>query len=429
MKEVLYDWNPWWTDKESIHKLAGVKRVDYLTQLKRYLDMPHVVTIVGIRRCGKSTLMYQLIEHLLKERDPHEILYVNLDDERLIGYENVLEDVLKAYKRETGAAASYVFLDEIQNVDGWEKWVKRHYDSKDGIKFVVSGSSSSLVSSDYSTLLTGRNMTVKVYPLSFKEYMDFVGFEYTSGDIKETWARNRKAEGSILHHLDDYMKIGGFPEAVLGIGSQEMLGEYFRDILYRDVLLRLSVRNPAKMESLGIYAMRNISNLLSYRRISNAAGLSVDTVKEYLRCLEGSFLLFNTKHQTYSTTEGLREHRPIKIYATDVGLANSLNMEPMRNRGRVAENIAALELKRRYGSIYYWKENREVDIVIPRPGIAVQVCYGEEDKREEEAFEDFPYPNYKRYILTVDDYSTNGRVERVPLWVILLSENDPQAGF
>ncbi|MCK4717090.1 MAG: ATP-binding protein [Thermoplasmata archaeon] len=426
MREVLYDWNPWWTDKESIHKLAGVKRGAYLVRLKRLLEMPHVISLVGIRRCGKSTLMYQLIEHLLDKTDPQSILYLNLDDERLVGYDNVLEEVIKEHKRITGAGSTYVFLDEIQNVAGWERWVKRHYDRKEGTKFVVSGSSSSLISSDYSALLTGRNMTVKVYPLSFKEYLDFRGFKYSTGKIEETWARNREREDAILHHLDDYMEHGGFPEVVLGIGGREMLEEYFRDILYRDVVLRHDIRQPAKLERLGTYTMRNISNLLSYRKIANTTGLSVDTVKGYLSYLESAFLLFSNGHFSYSTTENLRELRPTKIYSTDVGLANSISMKQNTNKGRAAENIAALSLKRMHEHTYYWRDRQEIDIVIPESKMAVQVCYGDEKKREEEAFERFPERDYQNYILTVDEYSTSEKVKRVPLWVILLADDGLQ---
>ncbi len=161
MLDVLHDWNPWWGDESRIDEIKGRDREVYIDKLMGLVKSRHIISIVGIRRSGKTTLMYQMIHRLLGSVSPGNILYVNLDDERLVGTDNTLDNIYKEFRRMNQSdGRTYIFLDEVQSVSGWEKWLKRQYDLKVDCKFVISGSSSSLISSDYSTLLTVLTITI-----------------------------------------------------------------------------------------------------------------------------------------------------------------------------------------------------------------------------------------------------------------------------
>ncbi|MFO8051777.1 MAG: ATP-binding protein [Thermoplasmatota archaeon] len=423
MKDVIHDWNPWWNSNDQIRSLKGVDRGAYLDGLKDLLPKRHIISLPGIRRSGKTTIMYQLIEHLLKDNPPENICYMNMDDERLAGLDDPLETFLKEYRRNmTPEGRVYLFLDEIQSIHDWERWLKRYYDLGKDMKFVISGSFSSLLSSDYSHLLTGRNISMKIDPLSFGEYLSFKGLDMRYGDNDIIWRVHRDDEDLLIHHLEAYMKTGGFPEVVRSEEGPDLLKQYFNDILYRDIIKRHHIRFPEKLELLAVYSLRNHSNIMSLRRIGKASGLSPDTVNEYMYYLEQAFLIFRSRLYSRSTLEGTRTNLPMKIYSTDLGMANSLMLEPMDTFGRWAENLLAKKVEKELGHCFYWREKREVDILIPDHRIAMQVNYGRPRENEISAFGDMPYRDFEKVLVTRDQYSTDKDVKKVPLWVRLLSD-------
>ncbi len=424
MIDILYDWNPWWEDKENISTLKGIERIGYLNTLMGLMEKRHVISISGIRRGGKTTLMYQTINRLMEDVAPRNICYINLDDERLTGSQDPLEQLFKEYRRNISSDPDqriYMFLDEIQSIPGWERWIKRYYDLGRDIKFVVSGSSSSLISSDYSTLLTGRNLTLNVDPLSFREYLTFNSITPKNGTLETIWKKSRQDEDGLIQHLERYMKEGGFPEIVRGGKDPTLLKQYFKDIIYRDIIKRHNVRHPDKLELLAVYVLRNFSNIMSLRRIGQASGLSPDTVREYLGFLERSYMMFTSKNFSRSSSENLRSNAPIKIYSTDLGMANALMLEPMENRGRWAENLVAKKVEREQGHCFYWREKREVDIVLPERKLAMQVCYGSVRENEVENLRIFPYKDYRTMLISKDEISMSDPIQRAPLWAYLLS--------
>lgn len=425
MEEILYDWNPWWTHTGGINELVGMERKGYISQLGKMFETRHVISIAGIRRSGKTTIMYQAIKELMNSGvEPKDILFLNMDDERLLGNDGPIEILLREYLRtikEDHDNKTFIFIDEVQSQPGWEKLIKRYYDQMKNYKFIVSGSSSSLISSDYSRLLTGRNLTLRVDPLDFKEFLEFRNLEFYRGDLESTWSSNRENEDVIISNLEEYMKIGGFPEIVLGEGGNELLTEYLRAIIYRDIVTRNDIRNSEKLELLAVYVLRNFSNILSLRSISQASGLSPDTVSEYLGYLEKSFLIRTSRSFERSTRSQMRSNVPVKVYSTDLGMSNAVMMEKMENRGRWAENIMAMELGRRGNSIFYWREKLEVDIIIPVRKEAYQICYGNIRQNEIKALEEMPFKDYTRSLITRDDRGSTGNVSKIPLWTYLLS--------
>jgi predicted AAA+ superfamily ATPase len=166
--------------------------------------------------------------------------------------------------------------------------------------------------------------------------------------------------------------------------------------------------------------MKNFANLMSFRSISQASGLSVDTAGEYLSYLEKAFMVSINKKFTRSSKGQMRRSSPVKVYATDLGMANSLMMESMDNKGRWAETLAANQMSRTTGPMYYWRNGHEVDLLSPKTKEAVQVCYGNERENELKAFEELPFKGYAKTLITRDEFDISRKVKRVPLWTFLL---------
>ena len=180
----LNEWNPWWENKALIGDLKGKYRPKYDTLIES-IKIKEVTIITGIRRSGKSTLMYQMISNLLdKGIDSSQILFVNLEDKKLIN--DALEDIYLAYRETINLdKKAYIFFDEVHKKEGWESWIRKKYDLKTNNKFVISGSCSYLLKKEYSTLLTGRNLTFEVFPLSFEEFLFFKGIDINKDNIKK----------------------------------------------------------------------------------------------------------------------------------------------------------------------------------------------------------------------------------------------------
>jgi predicted AAA+ superfamily ATPase len=200
--KVLEEWNFWNND---IFKQLGMPR-SYSDRIGRFLDEREAITISGPRRSGKSTIMYQLMDKVAKRHAIEQTLYVNFEDPAFLPFLSVglLEEIYDAYRENINPSKkAFIFLDEVQNIPAWEKWVRSYYDKKENVKFVISGSSSKLLSSEFSTLLTGRSVNFEVFPLSFKEFLEFKGLPLSKVPLK---AEQRK----IRYHLNEYLRFGGF---------------------------------------------------------------------------------------------------------------------------------------------------------------------------------------------------------------------------
>ena len=361
MKQLMKMWNPWWTEGKVPESKKRISRPRTLEKILKLLDIREVVCITGVRRCGKSTLMYQAIDYLVGQGvEPENILYFNLDEpfeDKSLG---ILDRIFAEYiELHAPEGRKYIFLDEIQNIEGWEQWVKKFYDLYgEEIKFVLTGSNSTMLSDRLATLLTGRMITQHIFPISFEEYLDFVGFELKDPDVQ----RNE-----VLHHFNKYLFKGGFPEVVLEEDkdiNHLRLTEYFNSILLRDIVVGRKIRESAKLIELANYSLANISTLLSYSKISNATGLSVNSLKEYLLYLEQAYLIYQLNFFSYSVKDSISIKMPRKVYCIDNGLRNSVAFTFSADEGRLAENLAFMELKRRKAEFFYWKEKRKVDFVI-----------------------------------------------------------------
>src|ERR1700719_567736 len=229
----LYDWNPW-IEGEFPKELAGFPR-NY--KLDDYLLIPEIKVLEGARRVGKSTLFYQIIEKLL-EQDKN-VLYINFEDEVL--KKHTLNEIVSAF-RET-APVRYLFIDEIQNCKDWVSFIRKAYDRKEIPQIWISGSNSSFIKKEFATLLTGRNITINVSPLSFEEYLSFKAIE-----TKPPFSSQK--ETLIKSHFMQYMEVGAFPAVVLRpVLQKELLINYFEDFIYKDIASRHDV-NLVKIKEL-----------------------------------------------------------------------------------------------------------------------------------------------------------------------------------
>ncbi|MFH1222569.1 MAG: ATP-binding protein [Candidatus Micrarchaeota archaeon] len=421
----LAEANPWWTHKKVSDELKGRPRTEYGLLLKS-IDVPEITIITGVRRSGKSTIMYQMVDSLLnKGIPPEQILFVNLEDNKLV--KDTLDDLYDAYRQNMNPEGeAYVFLDEIHKKDGWETWLRTKYDRKAKCKFVISGSNSHLLKKEYSTLLTGRNLTFEVFPLSFREFLDFKGVEINRQNIKKGLILDSE-KYVIIKAFAEYLGVGGFPNVFFKDKDfrTKLLAQYFDDILYKDIIDRHNL-NSQKAKDLALYLITNFTHIISLRGIRNSLGLSYKSIVDYTSYYKEAFLFFTLDHFSYSMKE--QKTRPAKIYCIDNGLRNAVSFRFSKDEGKLAENLVFIELQRRAADIYYWKGNGEVDFVIKNTDqslTAVNVSYGDKiDEREVSPLLDFKTKFKKTrelLILTKNIERKKDGITFIPLWKWLLS--------
>jgi predicted AAA+ superfamily ATPase len=311
------------------------------------LKTPKIVVITGIRRCGKSTLLKEISGNF------KNYAYANFEDERFLEFTAKDFNTLLEIFLELDPETSTLFFDEIQNVSGWEKFVRRLF--TEGYKIFVTGSSSNLLSSEIATSITGRNLKYELFPFSFKEYLLYHRFE--TKDIYMT-----KEKAYISRYFEDYSKYGGFPEIVKSRNEKELM-EIYRDILIKDLLVRLQIRDSKDFRDLSLYLLSNISRKMSYHSLKNILGFSnTSKVKNYVEFLEEAYLFFTLNKYDPSLKKQIMS--PRKVYSIDTGLINAVSFKFSENTGSLLENIVFMELKRRFQEIYYHEGKKECDFLV-----------------------------------------------------------------
>lgn len=427
--EILSNHNRFWL---SGRIEAGVER-DILPACLRQVDSKEVVVIKGVRRCGKSTLMAQIIRALLARGErPTAILRVNLE-EPLFSSEystDLLEQIYRLWReRVQPEGRCLLFLDEVQNIRSWERWVRGRTDTED-LKVFVTGSSSQLLSREVGTKLTGRQVSFEVFPLSFPEYLRFKGMmvitslEYEAG------------KAAIRRHLADYLQYGGFPEVVLKepVEDKELLLKgYFEDLLYRDIVARHEVRDVANLRNLAVYLLTNIARPTSINKLKRNFSISQDKTEHYVSAILESCLLSRLQMFSYSLKSTLRAG--FKPYAVDTGLRNRVAFSFSEDLGWLAENAVYTHLMREHEEVYFLADGGETDFLVKegtRIVKRIQVWYGDTGEtaipdRELAAFRTLSAgPGEGECILVTNDYEDSidagaTRVACVPLVKFLLS--------
>lgn len=427
--DVLNDWNFWRKEID-----IGIEREIIVKKIKELSKASEIVVITGIRRCGKSTTLLQFCNDLIKSGIRKEdILIINFEDPRLKNLNlDLLNKIYEIYLTELNPNKKhYVILDEVQIIEGWEKFARFLHENKK-INVFVTGSSSKLLSSEYSTILAGRHLDLEIKPLSFKEYLFFRNIEIKNAlDISQNRHELKRA-------FANYLKEGGFPKVTLANKEEDkrdLLEVYFRDIIIKDIVQRHNIKEINKLIELAKYYLTNVSTLQSFNNIKNVLKLNLDTIERFSYYLSSVFLLNFVKKFSHSEKEQILN--PRKVYCADNGLRGSVAFVFSEDYGRLAENLVFNKLNRRDLEIYYWKNQKqeEVDFLIKKKQKivqAIQVCWNigkpETKKREVEALVEVCKEfNLKEGLILTEDTSLTEKTDGIkvsfqPLWKWLLSE-------
>ena len=391
-------------------------------EFSRAIETNLIKVITGIRRSGKSVLAHRLLKG-------KNYGYINFDDERLLGIQSKdLNDFLEVLQ-EINPGCRYLLLDEIQNVEGWELFVNRL--KRLGYNLLITGSNSQLLSKELATRLTGRHITIELFPFSFREFLTYKGFSYTSESFYLAEER-----GKIKKLFNEYLKYGGFPEVLKTELKNQYLRELYDKILTRDVILRFNLKYVRDLKEIALYLLANFASRISYNKIKNIFEIkSVHTIKNYLAYLEESYLIFLTHPFSFKLKKQFIQ--PKKVFVIDPGLINAIVPRISPDWGKLMENLIFIELLRRKQDVYFYldSQGREVDFVIKK-GLKVnqliQVCFKiEEKKTKEREIKSLLKASQKLkckkfLVITLDvekEEKINGKtIKFIPLWKWLLEK-------
>ena len=403
---------------EVIQKLSFIPRE---TQIED--EMPSIV--IGIRRCGKSYLLYQkMFEFIAKGRSWDEFLYMNFEDERLTGFEVTdFQTLLDAHYSLTDKDP-ILFLDEIQNIQGWEKFARRMADEKRLV--FITGSNASMLSSEMEASLGGRYLTVPAFTYSFEEFLRSKEVTWTQRQLTST-----KGKAELLNQFQEYLSMGGFPEITKIVNKRDYLSSIYQKIFLGDIIARYNISNVLALEVLMKKLAETVRHPISFSRLNNivtSVGVNVgkSTTIQYIEYVKEAQLIFQIQNFASKLTDKITTP---KYYYIDNGLLHLflINAEPA-----LLENLAAIQLIRMYGKnqVYYYQKNIEVDFYVPKENMLIQVCYSLSDietrTREITALQKAnQFLNAKRNIILTYDQSElieiDGiKIEVIPMWQWLL---------
>jgi len=405
---------------------------DYLS-----LKVNKIIVLNGFRRVGKTFILYDFATGLMKNSPKEEIIHINFEDERIPLNTEFLTELLPTMKEFFDKPVKCLLLDEIHNIPGWSKWLRRIYDTEN-VKIFVSGSSSKMSEEEIPTELRGRFLEIKVFPLSFKEFLVFkdVHFDMKTVDYSDV------EKPKLLRSLNEYLIYGGLPEIVLFDKDKkfELAQSYYNTVIKRDIIDRFMIKNEQLLKAIIMLLLssKEFSISKTYNTLKSLGySASKETIQKYLGYVEKSYFYFSVSIFSYKVKD--RMQYPRKVYFIDNVFINAISTKFSGNYGALYENIVAIELKRRKKEIFYWKnlEKEEVDFVLVGGGKVkelMQVCYDTSSldtrKREErvllKASKEFKCKN-----LTIINneqekeveskwFGTKCNIKYIPLWKWLL---------
>ena len=344
---------------------------DLLSKIK--LDNPEVVDVIGPRRCGKSSLLKLLIAKLPTD----SWVYMNFEDPFFLTNNSaqVIEEIVEVFQTNFSDKLKFLFFDEIQNIANWEKAIRKLRDS--GLyKIFITGSSSKLLSRELSSLLSGRHLSFNLLPLSFGEFLVFKNFPI----------KNKRdlviKDKMLLKLFDEFLQIGGFPQAVLN-KAPELLKQYYSDIVQKDIVNRYEVREKEVLEKMGIFLLSNSGKIVSLSSLKKLYSISFQSAATYIDYFKEGFMVFEVPQFSYSLKTQQKAFK--KIYSIDTGLSNAVSFRFSEDRGRLLENVVALELYRKNEPFFYFKHiYGEVDFLVQKQRgkyDIIQVCSDLSDEK------------------------------------------------
>ena len=371
---ILESWSYWTTDPP-----ASVPR-KAAAACTLYREVVNVIT--GVRRCGKSTLLQQLVRS--NGIPPNRAVFVNFEDPRLTRHldHRLLGRICSVAERALGRPDTF-FFDEIQHVSGWQRWINSSLERRREYRFVATGSNSGLLGGELALALTGRHLSTELFPFDLDEFRELV------------------ARATI----ERYLRRGGFPAALTIAEPERLLQQYFQDIVERDVRERVSAKSSRSIMAVAQMVFESVGSETSLRRIAATVQLSPETVNGYLQACEDAYLVFSCPYFAYS--EAKRARRNTKFYAVDTGLRRAVTSRAGDDLGKDFENLVYLTLRRKGAEVFFWRGRAEVDFVVKtvngvRP---IQVTFGAPKPRHEAGLREFyaTFPHASEALLVTPD--------------------------
>ena len=420
-------------EKETIKEilLENRKEIESQQVVHRNIEMEDFANyvLIGVRRAGKSFMLYQQIQDNLKKGITWDsMLYINFEDERLIGMTAQELNLILEVHGMMSAQRPILFLDEIQNIEGWDKFARRLADNK--YRVYITGSNAKMLSSDVATTLGGRYITKHILPYSFSEYLSANNIPYDDMNIATTSGR-----ADVQRYFAEYFRFGGFPEGAQLASKRDYLNSVYQKIYIGDIATRNKIDNLFSLRILFRKMAESVKQPTSFTRLSNiiastGAKLGKATIINYIEYSKDAFLIYPIKNIADNLTN--RETNP-KYYFVDNGIISILALDIDTS---LLENMVAMELIRRYGideRVFFYNRNIEVDFYIPDAALAIQVSYNphktdETWQRESSALIKFTkvLDCQRLLILSYDTEETvevNGKtIEVMPVWKWLIQD-------
>lgn len=435
------------TDLENLKKVivnalewSPPKGVDRIVHLD-LVEETRLLSVVGPRRAGKTYACFQFLHKQLTIIPKSNILYLNLEDERLYPLsKTVLQDLWETYLQVSQPEVTqpiYLILDEIQNIPNWSRWVRRMHDQYSMIRIIVTGSSSKLLSRELATELRGRAISIEVFPFSFPEFLRANGVTWNPKTVAYSTEKPK-----INHLFGEYFKRGGFPGILEATYPEKILQEYFKAMYVRDLIERFKIENIPLFEDflrLQIQQFSAVTSISKMEKLLAEIGysLSKNTLTNYIRYARESYILFQVPIYSNKIKNQLRY--PKKTYAIDHGLLQAVRFSTSEDFGRLLENIVFMALRRKTTDIYYYQDKTcECDFLVKEKTqivLAIQVAYTiKNNKTREREIKGLTQalldnPNAKGLILTLDETDEiiiNGKlIPILPVWRWLLEDEGP----
>lgn len=439
IEDYLFEVNPWWRDSFFSKNLLGKKRETYLKTIFKQIDQPTILALTGLRRVGKSTLLFQTIDELLKTTPKENILYFKIDD---LPNNVSIKDIIETYENLFGISIkdnnTYIFIDEIQNLQNWSSTLKFYIDYKYTAKFIVSGSSRALIYKDSRESLLGRITFIDIFPLTFREFLEFKNKpinlptitsleELFSLPLKELYYKIQKSQFHI--NLEEYFEVGAYPEWFLindkSVWRKKLVEENYNLLLYKDIVNQFNIRNPRVLDRLTKEIATLSSSRISFSKIAQTLDETRQLTKEYISYLEDSQIILCSEKYTKNKLPNERANK--KLFFWEEGLRRAITKDS--NVGISAENVFnwhLYKLGKKQDStfeLFYFHDTYEVDCIysIYTTTIPIEIKYSNLPKSFEglKLFEE-KYKSDKAIVVTKNTFEIKENWYFLPLWFILL---------
>jgi predicted AAA+ superfamily ATPase len=455
--DVLKKINTWWETGKIPQELVPETKRAFFKEVLGFLDDRRIIGIIGPRRTGKTTSMYHLMDYLIKERNinPRHILFFSGDDVELKTIKPMIGSATKTYfedylKLDYRKEQVYIFIDEVHRIKEWQLWLKKYYDLKYNIKFIISGSSAAKIKKEQGESLMGRIIEFTLFPLSFREFLMFNKTEHNLPKIPLTEMDSNAPSSfreigpnktlEIKKMFDEYLLAGGFPEWFetkhIQKWHMKLKGDVVKRVIYDDIATHFNVKNPAKLETMLLLLSALQSRTYSYNSIATTLKIDNETAEAYVGYLKESFLIFELQNYASSVEKQMRKN--YKYVLVDGGLRNAL--EHIMDLGKTAEDDMGFiiessiqkrlcQLAQQQGfKVFYWFLEQEVDVVvlISNQIIPIEVKYRTSIKNRPSGLLNFmeKFKCKRGFVLSKDklEFSeVDGKeIITIPCWMFLL---------